>query len=99
MRNFELGSFIFGTGMAAGKTSPSLLHAREPQKPMFLQKKRACGNLEDLTMLITCQKPQEICVFDEKETPAAAGKTSPCLRSQMAFAIFVIGDSLGQFEL
>ena len=66
--------------MAAGKTSPSLLHAREPQKRMFLPQKNPCGNLEDLTKLITCQKATENFVFAETKTPAAAGKTSPSLQ-------------------
>ena len=36
MRHLKFGIFIFGTGMATGKSSPRLLHAREPQKRMFL---------------------------------------------------------------
>ena len=79
MRNFKFGILKFGTGMAAEETSPSLLHAREPQKRMFLPSQSACGNLEDLTKLITCQKTRDMYVYAEKKTPAAAGKTSPSL--------------------
>ena len=65
--------------MAAGKISPRLLHAREPQKPIFVTKKRACGSLEDFTKLITYEQNEETHVSAQRKGPATARKTSPSL--------------------
>ena len=77
--------------------NPNTCH-RIPGTPFLPKKKRLRQPGKTSTGLIHVIELQER-RFCRKKAPAAAGKTSPGLDSQMALAIFVIGQILSQFEL
>ena len=77
----------------------SILHASRASHLPHNAKKAPAAAGKTSTGLIHVVESQELQFFGEKKAPAAAGKTSPGLDSQMALAIFVIGQILSQFEL